>query len=429
MSLIGQAMDRTDGSLKVTGGATFSAEHAVPRLAQAVMVTSTIANGRIAHIDTSTAQAMRGVRAVMTHQNVPTLPKQEAPPPGAQANPKLTLLQENLIHYNGQPIAVVVADTLEHARDAASHVRVRYAKEPAQLDFAQAKRKLRKPAAVNGKAPDSSRGNVAGSMARAAKKIDAVYTTPIENHNPMEPHATIAAWEGDQLTLHDATQNISGVRKTVAKSLGISPENVRVICPFVGGGFGCKGSTWSHVVLAAMAARHAGCPVKLAIERTQMFGPVGARPMTEQRLRLGAATDGSLRAIIHDTISHTSFVDDFTEPCNGWPPCTSVCRPICGRRAKHRAVSRWSRRSTNWLTRSRWIPCSCVFKTTPKRIRRRICLFPARHCANATVSAPNDSAGRSEMRNLGRCATVVRWSVGEWRQRPIPPTGKRPKHR
>ena len=159
MSVIGQAMDRTDGRLKVTGGATFSAEHAVPRLAQAVMVTSTIANGRITHIDTRAAQTMRGVRAVMTYQNAPALPKQEAPPPGAQANPKLTLLQDNLIHYNGQPIAVVVADTLEHARDAASHVRVRYAKESAQLDFAQAKRKLRKPVAVNGKAPDSSRGN------------------------------------------------------------------------------------------------------------------------------------------------------------------------------------------------------------------------------------------------------------------------------
>lgn len=153
-------------------------------------------------------------------------------------------------------------------------------------------------------------------MARAASKLDAVYTTPLENHNPMEPHATIAAWDGDQLTLYDSTQNVSGVRRTAARTFGIAPENVRVICPFTGGGFGCKGSTWSHVMLAAMASKLAGSPVKLVVERTQMFGPVGTRPMTEQHMRIGAARDGKLNAVMHDTISSTSFVDDFSEPCS-----------------------------------------------------------------------------------------------------------------
>ncbi|SFU89239.1 xanthine dehydrogenase family protein molybdopterin-binding subunit [Pseudoduganella namucuonensis] len=314
--ILGTGMDRSDGRLKVTGAARFSAEHPVPRAAHAVIVQSAIAKGRIASIDARAAEAMRGVLLVMTHKNAPDLPAprppaQDGQPPG----PKLSLLQDDEVFYNGQPIAVVVADTLEHAQDAARRVKVRYAPQKALLDYKLARLEGRKPASRPERPADTSRGNVPGAMARAAVKVDALYTTPIENHNPMEPHATIAAWEGDTLTLYDSTQNVSGVRKTVAARLGIAPENVRVICPYVGGGFGCKGNTWSHVVLAAMAAREAGCPVKLALERTQMYGPVGARPMTEQHLGLGAAADGKLAAVTHDTISHTSFLDDFTEPC------------------------------------------------------------------------------------------------------------------
>lgn len=319
MSIIGTGMDRTDGRAKVTGAARFSAEHPVPRAAHAVIVQSTVAKGRIASIDARAAEAMRGVLLVMTHKNAPDLPRPK--PPGAPGSerqppsPRLSLLQDDEVFYNGQPIAVVVADTLEHAQDAARRVKVRYAPQKALLDYKLARLEGRKPKSQPERPSDTSRGNVPGAMARAAVKVDALYTTPIENHNPMEPHATIAAWDGDKLTLYDSTQNVSGVRGTVAGKLGIAPEKVRVICPYVGGGFGCKGNTWSHVVLAAMAAREAGCPVKLALERTQMYGPVGARPMTEQHLSLGAAADGKLAAVTHDTISHTSFLDDFTEPC------------------------------------------------------------------------------------------------------------------
>ncbi|MES2129931.1 MAG: xanthine dehydrogenase family protein molybdopterin-binding subunit [Pseudomonadota bacterium] len=320
MSAVGQAIDRVDGRLKVTGRASFAAEHALPRLAHAVIVTSTIAHGRVASIDSAHAARMRGVIVVMTHHNAPRL----APPAGASGDqppaPALTLLQDERVRYNGQPIAVVVADTLEHAHDAARHLEVRYMREAAQLDFNQAKQGSRKPKAQPERPSDTSRGNPAGSLARAPQRLDVVYTTPLENHNPMEPHATIAAWDGERLTLHDATQNISGVRKVAAQAFGIMADKVRVVSPFVGGGFGCKGTTWSHVLLAAMAARLAGSPVKLALERTQMFGPVGARPMTEQRLQIGAAQDGKLAVIVHDTISSTSFIDDFTEPC------TSVTR-------------------------------------------------------------------------------------------------------
>src|SRR5579871_259681 len=151
-------------------------------------------------------------------------------------------------------------------------------------------------------------------MAAAEVRVDAVYTTPMEHHNPMEPHATVAAWDGDHLILHDATQYVSGVQEAVARTLGIAADRVRVVSPFVGGGFGCKGSTWSHVVLAAMAARHVGRPVKLVLARRQMFGPVGARPHTEQHIVLGARRDGTLTAIRQDVLASTSVMEDWVEP-------------------------------------------------------------------------------------------------------------------
>lgn len=317
MKQVGQAIPRTDGRLKVTGAATFSAEHAVPRVAHAVLVLSTIPKGRISVIDTARASGMRGVLKVMTHQNAPRLPREkpggeeQKPPP-----PKLNLLQDDEVKYNGQPIAVVVAETLEQAQDAARAIKVRYAAQPALLDWQAAKRKLRKPKEQPDRPMQTRRGDVQAGLAQAAQRLDLLYTTPMENHNPMEPHATIAAWEGDHLTLYDATQYVSGVKKNAARALGIPPEKVRVVSPYVGGGFGCKGNMWSHVVLAAMAARLAGRPVKLVLERPQMFAPVGARPLTEQRFRLGAGSDGRLTAVVHDTISHTSVQDDFTEPCS-----------------------------------------------------------------------------------------------------------------
>ena len=330
MSVIGQGIDRLDGRLKVTGQATYSAEHKLPGLAYGVMVLSTVPKGRIVAIDADGVRRLPGVLLVMTHQNVLRLPKQkdddkqgkagareqskpdqsQQPPP-----PKLTLLQDDRVEYNAQPVAVVVADTFERAQDAARRLQVRYAAEPAQLDFEKAKQKLRRPDSQPDRPADTGRGNLARSMGNAATRLDLTYTTPMENHNPLEPHATIAAWEGNQLTVYDATQNISGVRKTIAQNMGIDPETIRVVCPFVGGGFGSKGTTWSHVVLAAMAAKMAKVPVKLVLERTQMFGPVGARPLTEQRLRLGTDPAGKLLAMSHDTISSTSFVADFTEPC------------------------------------------------------------------------------------------------------------------
>lgn len=315
MSSIGQGIDRLDGRLKVTGGAVYSAEHTLPGLAYGYMITSTIPNGRVVRFDTAAAQAMPGVMAIITPANAPRLPQQKAPPAGAQRNPHLSLMQDDRVYYNAQPIAVVVANTFEQARAAARQVVVHYAPTAAALDFKSAQQHLRRAPSQPEKPADTSRGNVRGSMARAAVKLDQTYHTPLENHNPLEPHATVASWDGDKLTLFDSTQNISGVRKVAAQTFGMAPDQIHVICKFIGGGFGSKGTTWSHVMLAAMASRVAGRPVKLAMERTQMFGPVGARPMTQQRLQLGARHDGKLTAQVHDTICSTAFLDDFSEPC------------------------------------------------------------------------------------------------------------------
>ena len=295
---IGEPLIRLSGRDKVMGKATFAAEFDLPNLAHAVMVTSTIANGTITRIDTTKAEKAAGVVTVITPANAPHLP-----------NPahRLSLLQTAEVHYNLQPIAVVVADSLNEATYAASLLDVRYQENPPQLDFE----------AGFGDARDSG-GDKADEPTPAAfenaeVKVDQVYSTPLQNHNPMEPHATLASWEGDQLTLHDSTQAVFGDRATVAKVFGIKPENVRVICPFTGGGFGCKGQTWSHVLLAAMAAKVAKRPVRLVLQRPQMFGPVGGRAQTRQHIRLGAKRDGTLTAMLHDCYSNDAVVEDFTE--------------------------------------------------------------------------------------------------------------------
>ena len=314
MSVVTQPLDRTDGPLKVTGEARYAAEFQLPRLAHAVMVQSTIAKGTITALDASAAQKVPGVLLVLSHLNAPRLPQGGRAAVKPPAGRVLSLLQDNVVHYNGQPIAMVVADTFEHAVAAAELIKVRYREERPELDFERAKGSAYAPKQMPQGEAAVAWGDADKALAASPVRVEQTYATPMETHNPMEPHATIAAWDGDRLTLYDSTQFISGVRDTVAKTLGISPERVRVVSPFVGGGFGCKGSTWSHVVLAAIAAQRAGRPVKLALARPQMFGPVGGRPCTEQRVALGAGRDGRLLAMKHDVISHTSVMEDFTEP-------------------------------------------------------------------------------------------------------------------
>ena len=313
MSVIGKPLDRTDGVLKVTGQARYSADNPESKLAHAVLVTSTIARGRIASIDSARAQSMPGVLLVMTYQNAMRLPNggvANAEPPAVR---RLTLLQTSEVRYSNEPVAVVVADTLERAVDAAHQVQVRYEAAAPNADFQRAKPQAYPPAKMNNRPVATTRGDVEAGLSQGPTRLDAVYTTPYEHHNPMEPHATLARWDGPNLTLYDATQGVSGARGAVSKLLGIKEENVRVICPFVGGGFGCKGSVWSHVVLAAMAAKQTGRPVRLVLERPQMWGIVGNRPFTEQHMQVAARDDGTLTGMRHDVISTTSTFEDWAE--------------------------------------------------------------------------------------------------------------------
>ncbi len=317
LNSVGQPLSRVDGRLKVTGRALYAAEHPVPNAAAAVMVMSTIPKGRIANIDTAEAGQAPGVLAIMTHLNTPKLPPPtpDTSKDAAKGRPtarKLNLLQDDQVFYSNQPIALAVADTLEHATRAAELVRVQYASEPATVMLEAAIPRAFNPekAGAGGDPADSTRGN---ARSNAPKHI---YITPSVVHNPMEPHATIAVWEGEtKLTLYDATQGVFSDRQRVSELLGLHPDDVHVISPFLGGGFGSKGPTWSHVVLCAMAAKQVKRPVRLVVKREQMFGPLGYRSRTHQTVALSAKPDGTLATLQHDTIDQTSSFDQFVEPC------------------------------------------------------------------------------------------------------------------
>jgi xanthine dehydrogenase YagR molybdenum-binding subunit len=300
---IGQPLDRVDGYLKVTGGARYAAEFNVAGLAYAALVQSTIANGKITAIDSQPALELSGVLAVITYQNLPSFPG----PHVGQPHPALLVPE---ITYSGQHVAVVVADSVEQAQFAASRVKVSYESSASETDLESALSDAIDP---YGRPMVYERGDSGSAAGSAAKKIDEVYRTPIEHHNPMEPHATVAIWDGDKLTIYDSTQGVSGTAQTVAAALGISPTSVHVIDPFVGGGFGCKGMSWPHTTLAAIAAKVVQRPVKLVLTRTNMFTSNGHRPQTRQAIVLGTGADGKLAAVEHRHVNGVSETDQFVE--------------------------------------------------------------------------------------------------------------------
>jgi xanthine dehydrogenase YagR molybdenum-binding subunit len=336
---IGKPIPRVDGRAKVTGQATYAAEQKIPNVAHAVMVTSSVAKGRIASVDTAAAGRVAGVLAVMTHENTPKLPKKPQSSGENRSNDRaVQLLQDNLVRYAGQPVAVVVAESLEAAWEGAGAVNVRYAPERHAVELESNLARAYKPekGGAHGEPTDYSRGEMDAAMAGAAAKIEHVYTTQFQVHNPMEPHVTIAQWDApDRLTLYDATQGPFPDRERVAFLLGLPPDNVRVISPFLGGGFGSKGPTWSHVVLAAMAARAVKRPVKLQVARPQMFGPVGFRSHTRQTIAIAAKADGEMTGLRHDTVAETSQFDEFLEPA-GMAARMLYQAPAC--ESRHRLV-------------------------------------------------------------------------------------------
>jgi xanthine dehydrogenase YagR molybdenum-binding subunit len=303
----------------VTGAAKYAAEFAPADLAHGAIVQSTIAKGRITAIDTAAAERAPGVLAVITHANAPRLPYR-APAPKSVVDPaiglQIPMLQDDLVRHNGQYIALVVAKTLEQAIYAADLVRVAYEEEPAAASFDAALPHAFPVTEANegGGTPASyRRGDPVRALADAAASIDRTYVIARENHNPIEAHATIAEWQGERLVVHDKTQWPGNVRSYLALTFGISEENVRVIAPFVGGAFGSALRTWPHVILAAIAARQVGRPVKVMLTRRQMYYGVGHRPYTIQRVALGAERDGRLVATVHDATAETSCYEEYTE--------------------------------------------------------------------------------------------------------------------
>ncbi len=309
---------RYEGVSKVTGQAKYAAEFTEPfprkNLAYAYMVQSTIPSGTLVSIDQKIAEKAPGVVAIFTPFNAPKLPVGKPQPPAKRS---LTVLQDMNVDYNGQPIAVVVAESLTEAMAAARMLDIKYATQPAKLDFMGRLNEARLPKSRSRDPNTEKRGDPEQALSGAAIKVEETYITPVQNHNPMEPHATIAWWEGEKLTVYDSTQYITGDKMSLARILNIAQDDVHVMSPLVGGGFGSKGSTWSHVILAAMAAKITQRPVKLVLGREQMFGPVGARPTTVNMIKIAANTDGKITAIKHDAIIHTSVMEDFIEETVG----------------------------------------------------------------------------------------------------------------
>jgi xanthine dehydrogenase YagR molybdenum-binding subunit len=308
-----QPPHRYDGVLKVTGTAKYAAEFREPfprkDLVYAFIIQSTIPAGSVRAIDTRAAERASGVLHILTPFNAPKLTVGPPKPPGKRS---LSLLQDELVHYNGQPIAVVVARTHVEAIEAARLLKIAYDEQPAKLDFRGRLNEARQPNQP-GKEPAQQSSGHPAAAANAAVTVENTYITPIQNHNPMEPHATLAWWEGEKLSVYDATQYISGDRMSLAGIFSLPLENVHVMDPYVGGGFGCKGSSWSHVPLCAMAAKIVQKPVQLALERPQMFGPVGHRPSTVNRIKLAADANGKLLLVQQDVRMTSSLMEDFVE--------------------------------------------------------------------------------------------------------------------
>lgn len=306
--LVGEPRSRVDGPAKATGRAVYTHDVAFADMLHAVVVTSTVANGRIRSIDEARARAAAGVVEVMTHRNAPRVNPNKTSP----YDSLLFLLQDDVVQFDRQPVAVVIAQSFEEALFAAQLVRVDYDAQAPVTELGAGMPFV--PKEIFGEPATHQRGTPESAFADAPVKIQQTYRTPTEHHNPIESHGTVARWDGDHLTLYDSTQWAFGVQRRMAAVFGTGTKHVRVIAPYVGGAFGSKGQAWSHVALAAMAAKMLQRPIKLLATRPQMFAWIGHRPQTEQTIALAADCSGILQAVIHHVRTETSIADEFIEP-------------------------------------------------------------------------------------------------------------------
>lgn len=306
--------DRVTGKAVVTGAAKYAAEHEMKDIVYGVLVGCTIAKGSIRAIETKAAEKAPGVLAVITHLNSPKVPGYDAganPVKGPTGGRGLEIFNGNTIYYNGQPIALVIADTFERATYAASLVKTQYNKEEQQTDFNQMDKKV--PALEGNRYKDNVRGEV-DAWKNAPVKIEAEYIVPVEVHNPMELHATTAMWDGDdKVTVYEKTQGVKSTQHSIMNAFKLKEENVQVYAPFVGGGFGSGLRTWPHAIAAVIGAKKVGKPLKLVLTREQMFMMVGYRPFTVQKIGIGADANGKLVGLSHEANSITSMYEEFNE--------------------------------------------------------------------------------------------------------------------
>ena len=312
---IGRPISRIDGPLKVAGRARYAAEFPMDGMLYAAVHFSTIARGRISRIDTVAAEAAPGVAAVMTHLNAPRMNKIPLfmSQPKAAGGVDLAIMQDAEVHWNGQPIAVVLADTQEQADHAKSLIHVTYVEDASVVSFEAAKANGTDIAQFQGQPLDVTIGDAEAALAAAPFKVDATYVTPRHSHNAIELHACTVAWTGDELRVHDASQLVAHTAWSLGQVFDLPEDAVHVTSPFVGGGFGGK-CLWDHQVLAAAAAKLAGRPVRLVLSREGVYRVVGGRTTTEQRVALGAKADGTLTALIHTGTVVMSHHNQMPEP-------------------------------------------------------------------------------------------------------------------
>jgi xanthine dehydrogenase YagR molybdenum-binding subunit len=321
MTVIGKATPRVDGPLKVSGTAQYASDFHFPGMLYAVPVEATIANGRVVKLDTAAAEKMPGVRAIYHRDNIGKIFRSTLGPGfGGITDERRPPLEDDVVRYYGQYIALAVADTFEAAKAAADAVRATYESEKPNVETdlkADDEAETVATTFAPTKRVQSERGDAAGAFAGAPVKLDQTYVTPAETHNPIELHATTAIWDAakSMLTLYEASQGVFNLQGVLAQMFGLPKENVRVITKFLGSGFGGKLWPWTHCPLAAAASRELGKPVKLVVSRKMMFQTVGHRPRTQQRVRLGATADGKLVSLQHDYVNHKAILDEYHEDC------------------------------------------------------------------------------------------------------------------
>ncbi|MBS1803994.1 MAG: xanthine dehydrogenase family protein molybdopterin-binding subunit [Acidobacteria bacterium] len=317
--IVGAPVTRIDGPLKVKGAAPFAAEFEAEGLLYTAVAFSTIAKGRITSLDTSAAEKAPGVRLVMTHKNAPKL----KPTPMFNTQPKaagpsdLPIMQDDSIHWNGEPIAVVLADTQEQADYAKSLISATYKEEPAVIDFDAAMKNAHEPKTILGEPPTINEGDAEAALSAAPNLVDKTYTTPRHNHNPIELHGVTLFWEDGELYVHDSSQTVAQSAWTLAEVFGLDEKKVHIWSPYVGGGFGSK-TLWQHHVLAAAASKMADRPVRLVLSREGVYRTVGGRTTTQQRVAIGADADGRFQSLIHTGVAamteHNDCPEQFTFP-------------------------------------------------------------------------------------------------------------------